>query len=87
MPSDTVMLDRQAVLDLLVEANKVGDVIEALTGTCPTILTEPLLQKATAIGEAILGPDGVQDLWKGDAAREFFHELAGGRDERGGSDA
>lgn len=83
--TDTVTLDRQAVLDLLFEANKVADVLEALTGTCPTRLTDGLTEKAAVVGEAILGPThdgpggeyaGVGALWAGDGARKFFLELA-----------
>lgn len=90
MPAEAVTLNRDDVLELLVEANKVADVVEALSGTCPTRLTGPQVEMASRIGEAILGPTedgvggetaGVGALWTGEDARRFFRELAGGNDD------
>ncbi len=46
MPAEAVTLNRDDVLELLVEANKVADVVEALSDTCPTRLTGPLVEMA-----------------------------------------
>jgi len=97
MPAETVTLDRQAALDLLSEVYKVADVLEAISGTCPTRLTKALTDRASIVGEAVLGPtqdgpDGVSvgplvDLWNENGAREFFRGLAGVASEGGCNDA
>lgn len=91
MPADTltetVTLDRQAVMDLLVEAHAVADVFEALSGVSPTTLTEELIERVERIAHALFGDfDGVAndgnldwgprvDLWK--AGERRADELLG----------
>lgn len=59
MPADTttetVTVDREAVMELLVEVNAVANVLEHIFGTCPTDLTDELTTKAERIAEAVLG--------------------------------
>ena len=78
MPADTVTLDRQAVIALLIEAYAVCDVLEDIAGVCPTALTEELGRQLEAVAVATLGPieDGPNgemvgpavDLWQTQAS-------------------
>lgn len=53
--TETVTLDRQAVMELLVEAHAVADVFETIAGVCPTELTDRLTQATERIAHDILG--------------------------------
>jgi hypothetical protein len=55
MAADTVTLDREAVMDLLVEVHAVTTVLERIAGVCPTTLTEALVNKTERVAEAVLG--------------------------------
>lgn len=93
--AETVTLERQMVLDLLLEAHTVCGVIHALTGVSPVNLTADLGHKAELVAAAVLGevldaPDGEMvgprvDLWEAalDGASRFLRELAGGDGEEG----
>jgi hypothetical protein len=54
--SATVTLDREAVIDLLVEIHAVQDVLEAHAGNAPEDLMRDLLLKAQGVEDVILGP-------------------------------
>lgn len=83
--TETVTLDRRAVMDLLVEAEAVAEVFEILSGVCPTKLTDRLTHLSERVAEGVLGDtqDGPKgeiigprvDLW--DAAKSRAHELLG----------
>jgi hypothetical protein len=83
-----VELDRQAVMDLLLEAQVVVDIIDALTGESPSRLTDKLQMRTWIVAEELLGdwavnigaaPGAREEL--DDATREEtrarFRELAG----------
>ena len=60
MPADTVTntvtLDRQAVMDLLVEVNGVSDAMAWLGGCHPAPLCDQLERKASRVADEVLGP-------------------------------
>ena len=60
MPADTltetVTLDRAAVMELLVEANGVSDAMGWLGGAFPAPLFDQLERKASRVADALLGP-------------------------------
>ena len=65
--SETVTLDRKAVMELLVEASTIADAIHTLCGVEPTPLTRALESKVERVAEAV--------------SREFCRSLGGGRDD------
>jgi len=87
--SATVTLDREAVVDLLIEAYAVSVVLERIAGVEPTALTEELGKKLEWMSMDILGkpsdgPNGEMvgpavDLWMIEAPRradELARELS-----------
>lgn len=53
---DTITLDRQAVMDLLVEVNGVSDALAWLGGCHPAPLCDQLERKASRVADEVLGP-------------------------------
>lgn len=70
MADATVTLEREAVIDLLVEAHAVIDILEAVGGVCPTPITEDLTELVESIAEVVLGAPG--DQLEGDTSREML---------------
>lgn len=86
MSATVVTLDRQAVVDLLVEIHAVEYVLEDIEGVTPVPVMSELLLKAQGIADVILGPieetDGQfvgahPDLWESGERRA--EELVGAR--------
>ena len=82
--SATVTLDRQAVVDLLVEIHSLADVLEGIAGVTPIAVMADLLLKVQDIADVVLGPieegpDGFvgahPDLWE--AGERRAEELVG----------
>jgi hypothetical protein len=55
MPADTVTVDREAVMDLLVEVNGVSDALGWLGGCFPAPLFEELERTASRVADEVLG--------------------------------
>jgi len=59
MPADIitemVTLPRALVVDLLVEAHAVADVMEKMAGVCPTPFTDRMIEAAEEVALAVLG--------------------------------